>query len=264
MDARSLAMVSLADRDGSASPCRISEIGLAVSFEFRVYASATGTSSRNIGPVDGRGPRTGWTATVAESRWLSDSYHAPLLRVHYPDCRHFIETEDDASTSSPSSSRRSGSNGSPTDQPPGKSAVLYHPEDRKDIDRVFGELAKSGRPEASGGIPAERSRVQRVRCSVGGMARCRLARRLFTRMASGEARRRNLAQVVTRARSNAIRPRRNPNRRFDADGVRDPRETEGQWSGTAGALGRGRNVRWTPTNAGSGESRAETWHSPCW
>lgn len=93
--------------------------------------------------------RVGWTRIDLESKWLSDLRKSEsLLDVHTPGCRHYkIVTEDDVidvlAPEQPMirevepSSRGASSLG--------KSTIYYHPDDREQIDQLFGELREEER-----------------------------------------------------------------------------------------------------------------------
>jgi hypothetical protein len=90
--------------------------------------------------------RLGWTRIDSGSAWLADlRRREPLLDVHSPGCSHYIiVTEDDVlDVLAPEPPRIHELAPAAADEPaPGKSNVLYHPEDRKQIDAMLDDLRR--------------------------------------------------------------------------------------------------------------------------
>ena len=95
-------------------------------------------------PIEG----TGWTRIDPSSDWLTDlRRREPLLDVHSPGCRHYIiVTEDDVvDVLAPKAPKIVQVAAAAIDEPaPGKSDVLYHPEDRTPIDALLDDLRRRG------------------------------------------------------------------------------------------------------------------------
>ena len=149
-DARSLALVSLLDQDGlhiTVQDLR-DPAGRRFQFSFeRVPAYRDILEEYRTSeppPVE----RVGWTRIDPGSDWLADlRSREPLLDVHSPGCRHYIiVTEDDViDVLSPEEPKIVEVAAAGTDDPvPGKSNVLYHPEDREQIDKLLDELRPRG------------------------------------------------------------------------------------------------------------------------
>jgi hypothetical protein len=147
-DARSLAMVSLLDDDGL--HITIQDLRDPDRRRFR-FSFRRVPAYRNIleeyrtsGPMSAKG--IGWTRLDPSSAWLSDlRRREPLLDVHTPGCQHYIiVTEDDVidvlSPEAPEILEIEPA--SAKEPPPGKSRVLYHPEDREQIEREFDEIRR--------------------------------------------------------------------------------------------------------------------------
>ena len=91
------------------------------------------------------GGELGWTVKIPNSPWLEAFRRdEPLFEIHTPGCEHYvIVTEDDVidvlSPEPPEISEvEPGASGEPV---PGKSQVLYHPEDREQIDQLLNKLS---------------------------------------------------------------------------------------------------------------------------
>jgi len=150
-DAKSLAMVSLVDQGG----LHITVQDLRdpkrrrYRFTFRrapAYRNILEEYRTSEPPVGGK---LGWTVTVPDSPWLEEFRNRePLLEVHSPGCRHYvIVTEDDViDVLSPEPPEITEVESATEEEPdPGKSTVLYHPDDRKEIDTVINEITKRNR-----------------------------------------------------------------------------------------------------------------------
>ena len=97
------------------------------------------------------GGELGLTVKVPESPWLK-SFHQdePLLEVHTPGCEHYvIVTEDDViDVLSPEPPEILEIEPAAADEPlPGKSRILYHPEDREEIDQLIVEVKKGSQKD---------------------------------------------------------------------------------------------------------------------
>lgn len=147
-DARSLAMVSLLDRDGLRITVQDLRDPARRRFEF-LFRRVVGYRNlleefRTSEPT--LPPGTGWTVVIPDSPWLADlRAKEALLDVYAPECRHFmIVTEDDViDVLSPEVPEiREVAPADPAEPLPGKSRVLLHPEDRGQIEQVFDEIRK--------------------------------------------------------------------------------------------------------------------------
>lgn len=93
---------------------------------------------------EGASPIGSWSLLVRESGWLRlMRAREPLLDVHSPGLDHYqIITEDDVLdilSNTPPEVEELGP--APVGAPAaGKSRVLYHPEDREEIDRLIAEI----------------------------------------------------------------------------------------------------------------------------
>ncbi len=94
---------------------------------------------------------TGWTRTVPDSDWLRElRSREPLLDVHCPGCTHWkIVTEDDViDVLCPNAPEIVEIEPATPDEPlPGKSRVLYHPQDRKELDKLLAEIKRRGKQD---------------------------------------------------------------------------------------------------------------------
>lgn len=147
-DAKSLAMVSLVDQDGL--HITVQDLRDPARRRFR-FSFQQVPAYRNIleeyrisdpPPIEG----IGWTRVDPRSDWLADlRSREPLLDVHIPGCRHYIiVTEDDVvDVLAPSTPRIVELSPADVDEPaPGKSNVLFHPEDREQIERVLDDVRR--------------------------------------------------------------------------------------------------------------------------
>ena len=142
-DAGSLAMVSLLDQDGLHITLRDlrDPTRRRYRFTFREVAAYRNILEeyRLSEPPVPEG--TGWTRLFSQSPWLRElRQREPLLDVHTPNCQHYvIVTEDDVvDILSPIAPEiREVEPALPEDRSPGKSRILYHPEDRGQIDELF-------------------------------------------------------------------------------------------------------------------------------
>jgi hypothetical protein len=144
-DARSLALVSLIDRDGLHVTLQDLRDPGRRRFEFtfrRVPAYRNILEEYRLGESGEKAHGAGWTTVVSQSVWLAElRARESLLDVHSPGCRHFcIETEDDVlDILTPEAPEIREVAPSPPNEPlPGKSRILYDPDDRDEIERVLG------------------------------------------------------------------------------------------------------------------------------
>jgi hypothetical protein len=147
-DARSLAMVSLLDRDGlhiTLEDLR-DPVRRRFKFVFRRVAAYRNILEeyRTTEPPLSRG--AGWTVTLPNSPWLAElRAEQSLLDVHSPGCRHYvIVTEDDIiDILCPEPPEIVEVEPAKADEdPPGKSRVLYHSEDKDRIARIVEDITK--------------------------------------------------------------------------------------------------------------------------
>lgn len=147
-DARSLAMVSLHDREGLHITLQDLRDPARRRFEFvfrRVAAYRNLLEEyRTSEPPVPHG--VGWTLTIPDSPWLAElRAKEPLLDIHSPGCQHYvIVTEDDVidvlSPEPPEIQEIEAAKAE--DDLPGKSRVLYHPEDKDQIERVVEDIVE--------------------------------------------------------------------------------------------------------------------------
>lgn len=90
----------------------------------------------------------GRTGLHANSAWLADlRRREPLLDFNHPGCRHYvIWTEDDVVDvlASEAPAIVEVAPAEPADPAPGKSNILYHPEDRAQIDALLDDIGRLG------------------------------------------------------------------------------------------------------------------------
>lgn len=148
-DAGSLAMVSLLDQGGLhitvqdlKDPAR-----RRYQFSFRdVPAYRNILEEYRMSEPPPAGAWAGWTRIDPRSAWLADlSAREPLLDVHRPGCVHYIiVTEDDViDVLSPEVPAIVEIAPAASDEPaPGKSQVLYDPQDRQQIARLLDDARR--------------------------------------------------------------------------------------------------------------------------
>ena len=152
-DAQSLAMVSLVDHSGLHIVVEVLRDSKRRRYQFsfrrvpayRNILEEYRTSERPAGGA------LGLTITIPDSPWLKSFLrHEPLLEVHMPGCEHYvIVTEDDViDVLSPEPPEIREIEPATADEPlPGKSRVLYHPEDREEIDQLIGDVKRRGQED---------------------------------------------------------------------------------------------------------------------
>lgn len=91
----------------------------------------------------------GWTIVSENSEWLNNfKEKEPLLEEFNPDCKHFIiMTENDVLEILCSNFPKviEIEPAKENEELPGKATIYYHPEDRKEIDKIIDEIKKESK-----------------------------------------------------------------------------------------------------------------------
>ena len=147
-DAVSLAMVSLVDQGGLHITVQDLRDPIRRRFRFsfqQVPAYRNILEEYRLSEPPPSNP-VGWTRVDPKSDWLADlRSREPLLDVHSPGCRHYIiATEDDVidvlALGDPQIVEVPP--GRDDEATPGKSTVLYNPQDREQIDALLDEVRR--------------------------------------------------------------------------------------------------------------------------